>query len=78
MNKFFASALVLTALSGVAAAGEREHDLRLADPSYGETVVDGNAVPNQFLNQFKVRQSATKSAYFLDEQRRDEKNGTRG
>jgi hypothetical protein len=77
MKKFVASVLALAALSGFAIAGEREHDSRLANPSYGETV-DGVGAPQFLVNKFASITSDAGFTYDEQVRRLEEKNGSKG
>jgi hypothetical protein len=78
MKKLFVSALALAALTGVAVAGERDHDFRLPNPSYGESDTVRSSAPDVLINRYTVEQSAVKLLSQLDANRLDEKNGSKG
>jgi hypothetical protein len=72
MKKLILTAVAFAALSGVAVAGEREHDSRLIDPNYSQTSA---GVPAMVVEKFSVLKSDVSSSNDAEQRRLDSKNG---
>ncbi len=74
MKKILISVIALAALSGLAVAGERDHDSRLDNPSYVSPSNDKASSTVFILNQYAVGNDLTSAEW----RRLEEKNGSKG
>jgi hypothetical protein len=74
MKKLILTAVAFAALSGVAVAGERDHDMRLDNPSYNRPAT----APKVLVNTFSVLKSNATTLSDAEVRRLDAKNGYNG
>ena len=76
MKNLIIAAVAFAALSGVAVAAERDHDLRLSEPTVN--VVRDGSVPQSFISQYSTQKSDGTALSDAEIRRLDAKNGSRG